>query len=308
MKIYGPSDKRAQLEPKLLWATSGRGFPKANAPGPASHPVPATPVRSRAPPGIPTAPQVAGPSSSQSRVAYTAAQQEAARKQLEASAKAAELSQILNSLEKVDDEARRGSLLDTLCSTDDVMNLPLHPAPPGIQTGELKVDLLKHQVCRCRCGGLFSFFKDVSQSQALQWCVEHEYPVLPKQETDKPVQFWQLRKMGAKVLPLIVLLYALPKISFNGSHTIIIVSSQRARYNLILILNNAVATNTPPEIAPVLGRGALCADSMGLVRGTLYTALAILASPYHIREKLSQCLHSFSPRRPMFRPISLNLH
>ncbi len=36
------------------------------------------------------------------------------------------------------------------------------------------------------------------QSQALQWCVEREYPVLPKQESDKPVQFWQYR-VGTKV-------------------------------------------------------------------------------------------------------------
>lgn len=32
------------------------------------------------------------------------------------------------------------------------------------------------------------------QSQALKWCIDHEYPELPKAETDKPVQFWQLRK------------------------------------------------------------------------------------------------------------------
>lgn len=53
----------------------------------------------------------------------------------------------MNSLEKVDDEARRGSLLDTLCSAEDVMVLPLHPSPPGIESGELTVNLLKHQVC-----------------------------------------------------------------------------------------------------------------------------------------------------------------
>jgi hypothetical protein len=37
------------------------------------------------------------------------------------------------------------------------------------------------------------------QSQALQWCVQREYPVLPTKETDKPVQFWQLRSVGGKV-------------------------------------------------------------------------------------------------------------
>lgn len=78
--------------------------------------------------------------------AQLAAQQEAQRKQAEALAKAQELRQILNTLEKVDDEGRRASLLDTLCSTDDVLTLPVHPNPPGIQSGDLKVNLLKHQV------------------------------------------------------------------------------------------------------------------------------------------------------------------
>lgn len=96
----------------------------------------------------------------------TAAQREAARKQQEALQKAAELKQMLNGLERVDDEGRRGSLLEyeffrvsftwltliiayidsTLCSTDDILKLPLHPNPPGIDSGELVVNLLKHQV------------------------------------------------------------------------------------------------------------------------------------------------------------------
>lgn len=72
--------------------------------------------------------------------------QEQQRKQQEALAKAAELRQMLNNLEKIDDESRRSSLLDTLCSVDDVLGLPVHPHPPGIATGELRVNLLKHQV------------------------------------------------------------------------------------------------------------------------------------------------------------------
>ena len=62
-------------------------------------------------------------------------------------ARAAELRQMLANLERVDDEGRRGSLLDTLCSTEDILELPEHPSPPGIASGELRVDLLKHQVC-----------------------------------------------------------------------------------------------------------------------------------------------------------------
>ena len=53
---------------------------------------------------------------------------------------------MLNNLEKVDDEGRRASLLDTLCSVDDVLGLPVHPDPPSIANGQLKVNLLKHQV------------------------------------------------------------------------------------------------------------------------------------------------------------------
>jgi SWI/SNF-related matrix-associated actin-dependent regulator of chromatin subfamily A3 len=90
----------------------------------------------------------AGPST-QRRVppGQTPAQLEAARKKQEALLKAAELKQMLNNLEKVDDDGRRTSLLDTLCSKEDILNLPLHPNPPGIKNGELSVDLLKHQVC-----------------------------------------------------------------------------------------------------------------------------------------------------------------
>jgi len=69
------------------------------------------------------------------------------KKQQEEFARAAELKQMLANLNKVDDEGRRSSLLDTLCSTEDVLNLPEHPNPPSIASGELRVDLLRHQVC-----------------------------------------------------------------------------------------------------------------------------------------------------------------
>ena len=79
------------------------------------------------------------------------AQQEQARKAQEAFAKAQELHMILNNLEKVDDEGRRSGLMDTLCSKEDVLSLPEHANPPSIQTGELTVNLLKHQVCIIAC-------------------------------------------------------------------------------------------------------------------------------------------------------------
>jgi SWI/SNF-related matrix-associated actin-dependent regulator of chromatin subfamily A3 len=72
--------------------------------------------------------------------------EEAVRRQQESLQKAAELRSMLNNLEKVDDEGRRESLLDTLCSIEDILNLPLHSNPPGTKNGQLVVDLLKHQV------------------------------------------------------------------------------------------------------------------------------------------------------------------
>jgi SWI/SNF-related matrix-associated actin-dependent regulator of chromatin subfamily A3 len=58
-----------------------------------------------------------------------------------------ELNQMLSTMEKVNDEGRRASLLDRLCAQDDVLALPEHDNPPGMASGELKINLLKHQVC-----------------------------------------------------------------------------------------------------------------------------------------------------------------
>ncbi|KAL0956474.1 hypothetical protein HGRIS_002620 [Hohenbuehelia grisea] len=220
LKIYGPSDRRDVLEPQLIWATPHqRGFPPRNTTtsGAQAYSTGSSSYASVA------ASQPGGSSrASQPAVRQSAAQIEAQRKQQEALIKAQELKQMIHGLEKVDDEGRRSSLLDNLCSVEDILNLPLHPNPPSIKSGDLKVDLLKHQ------------------SQALEWCVRHEYPVLPTKETDKPVQFWQLRKTGNK------------SYYFN------------------------VATKTPQDLSspPVLGRGALCADSMGL--GKTLTMLALV--------------------------------
>ncbi|KAJ6500012.1 SNF2 family N-terminal domain-containing protein [Mycena vitilis] len=215
LRIYGSPSKRQELEPKLIWATPGqRGFQSrakaSNAQASSSSAVPySTP-----------GPSYAGPSTQRRPdPAQSAAQLAAQRQRAETLQKAADLKKMLSSLEHVDDEDRRSSLLDQLMSSDDVLSLPVHPNPPGIGNG-LVVDLLKHQ------------------SQALQWAIARENPTLPKQETDTPVQFWQLKK--------------------NGNKT----------YYLNL------ATKTPQETAPVLGRGALIADSMGL--GKTLTVLALM--------------------------------
>ena len=45
----------------------------------------------------------------------------------------------------------------------------------------------------------------LTQKQALQWCLDREYPKLPTKEKDKPVQFWQLKKTGNKVCMLVTI-------------------------------------------------------------------------------------------------------
>ncbi|KAF7790393.1 hypothetical protein EIP86_001348 [Pleurotus ostreatoroseus] len=233
IKIYGPSDKKAQMERSLLWATPGnRGFAasanaNARGSGAAAAIIPkgrhAASVGAAVPYSFSQAgPSRAAPTQPQLTPAQIAAQQEAARKQQEALQKARELRGILDSLEKVDDEGRRSSLLDTLCAVEDVLALPEHPSPPSLTSGDLKVNLLKHQ------------------SQALQWCIDREYPKVPTVVDGPPVQFWQLRKAGAK------------QFYFN------------------------IATKTPQEAPPVLGRGALCADSMGL--GKTLTMLSLIVA------------------------------
>lgn len=155
LKIYGAADKRDALEPQLIWATPGqRGFSRSNrAVGSNSHT------------NLPTSIVGSGYSTDfdeysaiQQTPSISAAQREAMKRQQETFVKqqaslhkAAELRQMIANLEKVDDESRRHTLLDILCSVDDILSLPLHPDPPGIQKGNLKVDLLRHQVRSLTC-------------------------------------------------------------------------------------------------------------------------------------------------------------
>ncbi|KAJ7076375.1 SNF2 family N-terminal domain-containing protein [Mycena belliarum] len=214
LKIYGSPSRRQELEAKLIWATPGqRGFQSHSG---ASHHRASVNI---AGPSSLSASQAGTSAKRRPDPAQSAAQLEAVRKQQEALQKATDLKKMLSSLEQVDDETRRNSLLDQLLSADDILKLPVHPNPPGVGNG-LVVDLLKHQ------------------SQALQWAVERENPRLPKKEDDKPVQFWQLKKNGSKTY------------YFN------------------------LATKSPQETPPTLGRGALCADAMGL--GKTLTMLALI--------------------------------
>ena len=103
----------------------------------------------------------------------------------------------------------------------------------------------------------------VRQIQGLQWCIDKEYPRLPTKESDKPIQFWQLKKAGNKVR-VNGLVRVLP---FDVLFLQTYYYNRKSRPTSLSYLSNTslVATKTPQEAVPVLGRGALCADSMGLV-------------------------------------------
>ncbi|KAF9263265.1 hypothetical protein L218DRAFT_927698 [Marasmius fiardii PR-910] len=201
IKIYGSSDKRSELERRLAWVTPGQRRSTTTKNN----------VRLSD-----------EPSGSQRQHLKTPAQTEKIRKQQDALHKAAELRDMLNTLEKVNDEGRRSSLLDVLCRVDDVLVLPEPDDPPGLKKGNMMVDLMKHQ------------------KQGLQWCLEREKPVLPAIVEDKPVQFWQLKENPT--------------------------NKRRYYYN--------IATKTPQETPPVVGRGALFADAM--VQGKTITMLALI--------------------------------
>ena len=147
LNIYGPSDKRNEIEQKLPSVMPTQNRPSKPGPSQSSAmPPPYGAALSYAAPGFSDGDSwSAGYGTS---MAIPPSQStEALRKQQEAFTRAAELRQMLSNLEKVDDEGRRSSLLDTLCSMEDVLGSPEHPNPPGIASGELRVDLLKHQVC-----------------------------------------------------------------------------------------------------------------------------------------------------------------
>ena len=138
LKIYGPSDKRNEIEKKLTLAQD-----RSSKQGPSQSSAMLAP--DYAAPGFSDGdPLSVGYGTSMAN--HSAQSTEALRKQQEDFTRTAELKQMLSTLEKVDDEGRRSSLLDTLCSTEDVLGLPEHPNPPGIASGELRVDLLRHQV------------------------------------------------------------------------------------------------------------------------------------------------------------------
>jgi SWI/SNF-related matrix-associated actin-dependent regulator of chromatin subfamily A3 len=150
LKIYGASDKRNEVQQKLPSLMPAQN--RSSKPDPSQSSVMPPPYGAGAPYASYADPGFSGGDPGSAGYGTSMAipptqSTEALRKQQEAFARAAELRQMLSNLEKVDDEGRRSSLLDTMCSTEDVLGLPEHPNPPGIASGELRVDLLRHQVC-----------------------------------------------------------------------------------------------------------------------------------------------------------------
>lgn len=95
------------------------------------------------------------------------------------------------------------------------------------------------------------------QSQALKWMIDHENPKLPTTPDETAVQFWTRQKGGR-----------------NGSD---------------YWLN--VATKTPQSDTPVLGRGGIVADGMGLGELVRRGRLA------DVQERHSRLSRSFWQRR-----------
>ncbi|KAG8798751.1 hypothetical protein FRC17_007336, partial [Serendipita sp. 399] len=104
--------------------------------------------------------------------------------------------------------------------------------------GDDVLDLEVHSSPSSRASGTLKTDLLKHQKQALLWCMKAENPKLPTKTTDKPVQFWQLNTNGSK----------------------------RYYYN--------VATKTPQEAIPGLGRGGIIGDDMGL--GKTLTMLSLI--------------------------------
>lgn len=89
------------------------------------------------------------------------------------------MQKVLATLKNLKSDTERGEeVLDALVEIKDVLSLPLHPSPPGISSGDLKVDLLPHQ------------------SQGLLWMLKQEAPKLPTKDEDQPVQLVQYKSRG----------------------------------------------------------------------------------------------------------------
>ena len=188
------------MEPKFVWATGRHGFPprRINQPPPSQSAAgPSSSQNTSTSHYTPTTSStaVAELSSSQTQRVMPAEQarllEQQRQRQLkiqEERAKAYELAQQLAQLQKINDESRRSSLLDTLCSIDDVLNLPMHPDPPSIANGQLKVDLLNHQVrFPVLSLSIFQYFKRRNKLSSGFWT--ESIRSFPKEKKTDPCNF-----------------------------------------------------------------------------------------------------------------------
>lgn len=144
---------RAQLEPLLKWATpSQKGFTDAvrrkyQATSPSLTQLKASQASSSRAAGSsnPTSSQASQRSSSQltpAQIERARVEKERAERQRAEQIRAIELQNMLSSLEKLDDDGRRASILDNLCISDGILDIPEYEKEvPGLSS-----TLLKHQV------------------------------------------------------------------------------------------------------------------------------------------------------------------
>ncbi|QRW08198.1 SWI/SNF-related matrix-associated actin-dependent regulator of chromatin subfamily A member 3-like 3 [Ceratobasidium sp. AG-Ba] len=185
LTIYGKPGIRTMLEPLLTWATPGRrGFTDAmrRESGIALTQTASYSAGSSAGPSYLAGPAnnpmyIDGQSSSQPQLAH-----QRALEMIEAQRRASELRDMLDGLQKIDDEGRRANFLDAIYEQEkqDILNLPEHPSPPGIEEGSLTVDLLKHQ------------------KQGLLWCINRESATLPQKDGEPHEQFWEYRSQPGR--------------------------------------------------------------------------------------------------------------
>jgi SWI/SNF-related matrix-associated actin-dependent regulator of chromatin subfamily A3 len=211
--IYGRPSHRAVLEPELAWATQAQqGFDSVRRRQPQNE----VDARFIGKGRVLGDGSVGGPSATESE----------------------DDRRLWDNLKKVEKDAKQSDSLmvsnqsgfllraqDDLTADSDVTNLPLHPNPPGIASGQLMVDLLPHQSQALQVRSIDCEADD-------QWMISHEGPQLPKTSKDAPVQFWARQDTESG--------------STSGPYW----------------LN--IATRTPQKDDPKLGKGGILADGMGL--------------------------------------------
>lgn len=164
LSIYARPSHRDVLEPELKWATPGqRGFEAmraAEAAGVQQGSQGKAKGKGRAKMGADTG--LHGSGNSGAGLPEANWNEEEMRRLLDGLKKVQEDEKQANGvmvrhIDMMMDGAKVADQQDTLTSNIDVSKLPLHPSPPGVANGQLRVDLLGHQSqalhvsSHCRC-------------------------------------------------------------------------------------------------------------------------------------------------------------